>query len=247
MALFGLIDRSTMYFPGCYSSAFASEKIENYKRILKKLDIKFWVSDMVCCGGFFEENGYDKNLRKIVRENFDFLTKKEVTKIITSCPLCYNLFKSYKNLMPDWNIETSFILSEILNKLKEGGRIKNHYYENVAYYDSCYLGRYSNITDEPREILKMIGYRIIELPKNKEETLCCGSCGNLPVTNSHLADKIAINFIQRLKKLKIKKLIVADNRAFQHLNKSLIGLGIKPEDLQILEISDIICDGIGVK
>lgn len=256
MALFGLFGNSeTVYFPGCYTGEFLKKKAENYRKILKKLDIDFRMhkeSDFICCGGFLDESGYEKQLRKTARENQSVLLEKECKKIITNCPLCYNTFRSYKELLPDWTVEPEFILSTILAKLRESKNpIKNYFSEPVAYYDSCCLARYSNLTEEPRELLKMLGFKIIELPKNKEETMCCGSCGNLPVSNIELADRIAKNFLEVLLKRKIKRIVTADARAYNHLIKNWASIQVEKnldeKTLEILEFSDLLCDSFSIK
>jgi Fe-S oxidoreductase len=251
MALFGFGRKDVLYFPGCFSSAFplTRGKAENYQKILKKLKINFFMlkeKEFVCCGGFLEEAGYEKNLRKIARENLSLFKEKGVKKIITSCPLCHNTLKNYKELLPDWDIDIEFILTTALNAIKENENfIKTFANEPIAYYDSCYLARYSSIVEQPREFLIFLGYNLVELPKTKEETLCCGSCGNLPITNPQLANQIAGNFIKMLKRKGIKKIVTADARAYKHLKENLDFFGTK--ELEILEFSDIICDALDIK
>src|SRR5262249_32948436 len=49
----------------------------------------------------------------------------------------------------------------------------------VAYHDSCYLGRYNDIYESPREILRRIeGVELVEVAHwNKKRGLCCGAGG----------------------------------------------------------------------
>jgi len=248
MAFFGLFENSeTLYFPGCFSSAFLSDKAENYKNILRKLKIDFSLQKNMCCGGFLEEAGYEKQLRKLARENREIFEGKKTKKIITSCPLCLETLNSYKNLIPNWNIEAEFAIKIIYDKLLNNSElIKSYVYEPAVYYDSCCLARAIGLTDIPRDLLRMLGYQLEELPKNKEETLCCGSCGGMPDTNSALADKICQKFIKTIQKKKIKRIITADPRAYVHLKKNLKAMGIFEEDIQLIEISDLICDALGI-
>ncbi len=248
MAFFGLINNSeNLYFPGCFTSSFIEKSAENYVKILKKLDIDFKVQKSErCCGGFLDEAGYEKQLRKTAKDNREFFANKGFKKIITSCPLCFNTFKNYKDLMPDWSIEPEFITTTILNQLKKRSNLAMKYFsEPVAYYDSCYLSRYLGLTEEPRELLEMLGYTITELPKNREETLCCGSCGNLPKTNPELAKKIAINFIKMLQRKNIKKIITADARAYAHLKENLEAMKLN-EEIKLLEYSEALCEAMGI-
>jgi Fe-S oxidoreductase len=247
MGIFGFGKSENLYFPGCYSYAFAQNKIENYKKILKKLKIEFKTSkDEDCCGGFLDEAGYEKEQRTLAKENNKDFISNGNKKIITNCPLCCNTLKNYSSLIPDFSLQVEFIIKTIYDVLKDNKNlVKNFFSDSIAYYDSCYLGRYLNIAQEPREILNILGYRVIELKYNKEETLCCGSCGGLFETNPELSEKISLNFITMLKRKGIKKIVTADIRAYVLLKKLIQKLDIN--DLEIIEFSDIICDGLGIK
>ena len=252
MGIFSIFGNSkTMYFPGCFTSSLLKNKAENYQKILRKLDVDFSTAkekDILCCGGFLDEAGYEKELRKVARENSDTFVKKGALKIITSCGLCsYMLKERYKELLPNWGIEIENILLTIFRKITENKeRIRVFSSESVAYYDSCYHSRYLGITEQPREIIRLLGYKLIELPKNREETLCCGSCGNLPQTNPELANKISEDFIKMLKRKGIKKLVTADPKAYYYLAKTLENLKIQKEELEVLEFSDILCDALDI-
>ncbi len=251
MALFSLFGNSeTLYFPGCYSQEFLPKKIENYKKILKKLKIDFKThksSDFVCCGGILNDAGYEKEVRKNAKEIQSSLIKNKHKKIITNCPLCYNTLNSYKSLLPDWNMETEFIVSSILQKLQDSNyKVNNYFSEPLVYYDSCQLARYSNFIEPPRNLLKLLGFKVLELSRNKEETICCGSCGNLPITNKELAKQICSKFLKSLIKRKIKRIVTADPQAYGLLLE--VYQEMKPlEAIEILELSDIICDALGLK
>lgn len=249
MGIFGFGKSENLYFPGCYSNAFLTNKIENYKRILKKLKIDFKTAkEETCCGGFLDEAGYEKDLRFLAKENQEGIFNNGYKKIITSCPICTYSLKNYKTILPNWSIEAEFILLTILNILRQNKElVKNYFADSIVYYDSCYLSRYLNITEEPREILSLLGYKVIELSKNKEETICLGNCGGLSITNSELSEKIAIKFIKMLKKKNIKRFVTADLRDYFFLKELLLKLNIPSDELQILEFSDLICDGLGIK
>ena len=85
-----------------------------------------------------------------------------------------------------------------------------------------------------------MGYNLIEIPSNTISTLCSGTCGGLKQTNPDLANKIAIKLLNHIKKLGIKKIITSDPQSYLHLKEN-------SQDFEVLEFSDILCDGLGIK
>jgi len=246
MALFNLFERENLYIPGCFSEAYLRNIVRNYERIMKKLDIRFRrFSDFFCCGAILEEAGYEKQARKLAKENHELLVTKGVIRVITSCPNCFRMFsQNYKDMMPNWEIKTQFILEPILEALKnKNTKLGTYFNEPAVYYGSCYLSRYSNFYDIPREILKLIGFHLVEIQNNHDESLCCGSCGNLPLIDSELSKKIAKDFISDLKRQKVKKVITADSRAFKHLLSNIT----KEDGIEVFEFSEVLCEALGIK
>jgi len=67
-------------------------------------------------------------------------------------------------------------LSQRLDDLE--ALFQNEFPYKVTYHDPCYLGRRNKVFDAPREILKSInGLKLIEMPRTKEDALCCGGGG----------------------------------------------------------------------
>ena len=105
--------------------------------------------------------------------------KGGVKKIITTCPHCFN---TLKNEYPDFGAKfevvhhTDYMLELVaLKKLKPTKPVK----AKVVYHDSCYLGRYNDIYESPRQILQGIpGVELVEAEGvNKKKGLCCGAGG----------------------------------------------------------------------
>jgi Fe-S oxidoreductase len=252
MGIFGIGSSENLYFTGCYSYAFLRDKAENYEKILKKLGINFLSVDrFICCGGFLEEAGYEKQLRKKARENMDYFYQKGIKKIITSCPLCTKtLMMDYKSMLPDWKIESESIIITILRELiKNPKLVKIQFYEPILYLDSCCLSRSLNITEEPREILRCLGFEVLDMPENREESLCEGSCSSLRHINPELSKNICKSYVKKIlreaKKKKIRKIVTADPRQYQGIAALFDELGIK--EPEIFELSDIICHSLRIK
>ncbi len=55
--------------------------------------------------------------------------------------------------------------------------------KRITYHDPCYLGRYNGETEAPRQLLKSIGIKVIEMERNGKRGRCCGGGGGAPLTD----------------------------------------------------------------
>jgi len=246
MSIFSIFKKSDiLYFPGCVTYFKHKESYEIYKKIFSKLGIGvIELDDKICCGLPALEAGYEQEVRRLARKNFELFKEIGVKKIITNCPACFKMFsQNYPELLPDWDIKVENVWKLILKKLAGKSRlIKKKTEEAVGYHDSCYLGKYCGIYDEPRQVLELIGYEIEEFLDSRENSFCCGSCGGLARINPELADKIAKQRILQAKRRKMKKIVVASFMDYDLLKKNSDGTGV-----EILEFSEILSSALNIK
>ncbi len=149
-------------------------------RLLKHAGVRFAVLGVeeTCTGDPARRAGNEFLFQMMAEQNCETLNGHNVKKIITACPHCFN---TLKNEYPDFGGKFEVIHhTDFLLDLVRQGKLKprKEVAATVAYHDSCYLGRYKDIYDSPREILKSIpGVTVVEPQETRDRGMCCGAGG----------------------------------------------------------------------
>ncbi|WP_022666735.1 (Fe-S)-binding protein [Desulfospira joergensenii] len=135
-------------------------------------------ADQVCCGDPASALGDESLFSELKKKNSRLFLNNRVEKILTLSPHCFHtLGRFYPQLKGRVAIEHYV---ELLDRLITAKRILpfRELDRVVTYHDPCYLGRHSGIFEPPRRILKAIpGLTLVEMPGNREKSMCCGGGG----------------------------------------------------------------------
>ncbi len=147
--------------------------------ILKKAQVDFGIlgAKQTCCGESVRKAGMESVFQSLAQNNISVFTEAGVKTILVTSPHCYHTFtQEYPKFGGNFEV---IHFSQYLARLIKDGRLKftKELNKKVTYHDSCCLGRYAGIYDEPRQILESIpGLELVEMRDNRENSLCCGGC-----------------------------------------------------------------------
>lgn len=149
-------------------------------KILQKAGVSFGIlgNREFCDGHEVKVAGETYLFEYIVQHNIDLFKELGVKKVVTLSPHAYHTMKhDYPLYGAEFEV---YHYTHLLNDLIKEGKIKTPtpYNHKVFYHDPCYLGRYNEEYEIPREILRAIpGLELIDLPRQRDKAFCCGGGG----------------------------------------------------------------------
>ena len=128
-----------------------------------------------CTGDPARRAGNEYVFQSFAQGNVATLNDAGVTKIVASCPHCFN---TLANEYPDFGGRYEVLHhSELLAELVREGRLSPVAGDTtITYHDSCYLARHNDVLEAPRELVGRIG-RPLEMARSGKRTFCCGAGG----------------------------------------------------------------------
>jgi Fe-S oxidoreductase len=184
-----------IYFAGCMTHLTPGIK-DSMIKIFKAAGENYFFMDEdggACCGRPLMLAGEDKEARELVNFNSEIIWKSGARTLVTSCPICYKIFR-----------ESYYLDAEVLHhsqyirRLIETGALRlNYSRKKVVYHDPCELGRGSGIYNEPREVLAHVA-DLQNTGYDGANSLCCGgSLGNIKLSHQNKT-KIAADAAMKL-------------------------------------------------
>jgi Fe-S oxidoreductase len=189
------------------------------------MEFKVLTDEEYCCGALLWRTGQIEAARKLVAHNIDSFKKHGIKTVVTSCAECYGTFRGFYPRFGEPGFQVMHITEVVRSMLKEGKlKFPTKLNMKVTYHDPCLLGRLSELYvpwngvinpfgyheprkqwrrgtngtfQAPREILSEIqGIEMVEMPRNAENSFCCGGGGGVPAAFPDLAAWTAMERIE---------------------------------------------------
>ena len=235
-----------LFFVGCAGATDdRAKKIQQaFVKILNAAGVSFAIlgKEEKCNGDPARRAGNEYVYYQLVEENraiFEQYADK-FDKVVTACPHCLNALKhDYRQFGIELEVihHTELIFELIdqrrlaLNGAPEQG--------GFTFHDPCYLGRYNNIYDKPREILGRVdGLELSEMERTREKSFCCGAGGGRMWMEEH-GTRINNTRTQQAVDTGAKNICVACPFCMTMLEDGTKAMDIE-EDVKVLDVAEVV-------
>ena len=213
------------------------------------LDYAILGTEEGCCGDSAKKIGNEYIYQALAMANIETFKTYNVKKIITLCPHGYNTLKhDYKELGGDYEV---YHYTEILDGLIKSGKIKMKKkiegLGNITLHDSCYLGRYNKLYEQPRNILSSLkSGSLVEMASHHAKSFCCGAGGGRMWMEEHLGTRINQKRTQEALATGAKTVCTACPFCLTMISDGIKELGFD-EKLQSFDIAELVVKAAGLE
>lgn len=235
-----------LFWVGCAGSfdERAQKITKAFVKILHHVGVKYAIlgTEESCTGDPAKRAGNEFLFQMQAMANIATLNAYEITKIVTTCPHCFNTLKNeYPELGGEYEvIHHTQLLQELIDEGKlsfEGGPFKGR---KITYHDSCYLGRANGVYNAPRRVLEALDAELVEMKRCRTNGLCCGAGGAQMFKEAEKGNK-EINIERTDEALGTGASVISANCPFC---TTMLGDGVKNAnkegEVQVLDLAELV-------
>jgi Fe-S oxidoreductase len=196
------------------------------------------------------EEGLFEMLRDKNLDAFSKVKWKNGTRIIvTTDPHSYNTLKNEYGFRDGGVVVRHY--TELLDELIQSGKLKldRRLSGKVTYHDPCYLGRYNGVYEPPRRVLAALGFELVEMPRSRDKSYCCGAGGGRiwMEDGPNIKERPAENRIREAIGLdEVKTFVVACPKDIAMFRDAVKTTGAEGK-IEVKDIAELVAEAINVE
>jgi len=243
-----------LYWVGCVSSYDPrKQKIaQSLVKLMNHAGLSFGIlgTSEGCTGDPARRLGEENLFQTLAKTNIETLKGITFKTLVANCPHCFNTIKNeypeFGNLGEGRSPEIIHH-SKLLRDLVKAGKIKlNSTEQEVTFHDPCYLGRYNEEYDAPRDTLKANSkLKIVEMEQSRNKGLCCGAGGGHFWMDMKVGERVNVVRINQAAETGAKQVATACPFCMQMLEDGA-KLTDREESMQIKDIAEFMADNLVV-
>lgn len=264
----------TLFYAGCLPGGDFQHRLPRTAiQILKAAGVNVGVlgADERCCGSLAYQVGDRDVSVSLIKENIEAFNRLGIKELVTSCAMCFGMFKAVYPAYGTLNFPV-FHIVEYIDRLIAEGRLKFEKPVNlkVTYHDPCHLGRLGEsyvpwegtrtefgrlvppkefrrgthgVYEAPRNILKSIpGLELVEMERIKENAWCCGAGGGVKTGYNDFALWTAQERLEEAQAAGVTELVTACPHCEQNFMDAAVKNGT---EMRVHDILDLVVAGLG--
>jgi len=235
-----------LYWAGC-SGAY-DDRGKDISRSVAKImnesgvDYAILGNEETCTGDSARRIGNEYLFQMQAAQNMENFEKYGVKKIVTQCPHCLTTLKNdYGEIGAELEVVHH---SEFIADLIKDGKIKpeKSLEEDITFHDACYVGRHHGEYDAPRNVLESVmgkDAKLVEMPRNKEESFCCGAGGGNMWYDIDKGKRINVERFEEAIETGVKKVATSCNFCMIMMEDARKVTG-QDEKMEVFDISELV-------
>ena len=239
-----------LFFAGCTASYRQQKIAQDTVRVLDAAGVRYLIlgTDEWCCGSPLIRTGQTDIVTDekdgLVKHNLGEIEKRGIGVVVTACAGCFMTLKHNYQIYAGKHDFQLYHMTQFIDGLISDGRLelKRPLSSRVAYHDPCHIGRHFGIYEEPRRILRAFPESsYIELPRNRQNSQCCGAGGGFKIQFNDSAEYIASLRVAEAKEVGAETLVSACPFCVTNLSQGAKRAGI---DMKVAELVSLVADSV---
>ncbi len=238
-----------LYFVGCMGSYDQRNKkvATAIIKLLKAAGVRFAIlgKEETCTGDPARRIGNEYLYQTLAMQNIRTLNEYGVKKVLTACAHCFNTIKNeYPQFGGDYEVvhHTEFIAQLVA----EGRLTLSRPLEpsTMTFHDPCYLGRYNDVFEPQRRVLKALPMaNVVEMERSRRTSLCCGGGGGRSFMEEHAGRRMSHVRLEQALAVQPDTIVAACPFCTTMFEDGIKGMAVE-DKLKVRDFAEVVADAL---